>query len=596
MARGRTNPLADSSLTLDEFTDATYNSIFRAVEGSCPGISFRGAVIFGFVWWPDTVRCVLKSLAAPTTAGSVLNYALLLLLLCFTASSSGGAQTLEITTDLDVPISSVQRVNVGEHVRLRARLLPAGTTASTLVWVVTGAHLKDWVTKDAEPLPMALADYRGQNIHFLWRDVTGPFSPNIVQVIALVGSTALVAAATFEVERAPKAEKFFSDDLLMENHGNWHSVWSFSATSTRRGDLFLAWHRSQLEYFNAWRSYFGYPQVPNWNPTQAWMLGGLSSQRLHPSNAPAPAAGFSQRHDLITLSLNGAALNTASEGEFDLVTQAEGRGTTPQFITAGSRLRLETVRAILGLADAAPYSRDGLASDPSWWQPNTGQTATDPWFASGCPAFATPFSSTQSSSCSVSNKRSLSNYTLRQLGESIESGRYATDFQLNYHALGHIAASEDMGDPRTSMRDPIFWGWHQHIDDILRRWQQTQGVEAGPPLGVYTKPVFSADWSRVRVAFSHRILNDLARAGNVTVNGSSATAFSDVSFDGVGYILEFSGFTVPPSGPVELVVRRELNNTIRTNSTQPRPRPTMIMSTFGNILTPAVNRYIYSKP
>lgn len=511
-------------------------------------------------------------------------------------ATGSGSQTLAITTDLDVPITTMQKVNVGEHVQLRARLLPSGTTASNIVWVITGAHIKDWVTKDAEALPMGVSDYQGPSTHFVWRDVTSPLLPNTVQVIALVGANALVASATFEVERAPKAEKFYSDDLLMENHNNWHSVWMFSSTSTRRGDLFLAWHRSQLEYFNAWRSYFGYSPAPNWNPVQPWLVPFSGPLRNHPGSAPAPAAGFSQRHGLTTLSLTGAGLNTATEGEFDLVTQAQARGTTPQFIAAGSRLRLETVRAVLGIPDAGNFSKDGLVSDPSWWRPDTGQTATDPWFAGGCPAPATPTSGTATNSCSVANKKVISDYTLRQLGESIESGLYATTFQVNYHALGHVAASADMGDPVTSMRDPVFWGWHKHIDDMLTRWQKTQGVEAAAPVAVYGKPQMSATWSSVKVAFSHRVITELVRAGNLTVNGSPATSFSDVSLNGTGYILEFTGFAIPPAGPVEVVLRRDFNNTIRTSTSVPRPRSTLIMSTFGNILTPSVNRYTYTKP
>lgn len=522
--------------------------------------------------------------------------------------STLSGQTLEITNDQGVALSKTQVVNVGEHVRVSVRAQPPGTAITNIAWSVEGSHIRDWITKDGEVVTMRPVDYTGQAIHFLWRSTASCRKfwffylwCRTVRVTARIGGVTVSRSLRFRVERQAKAEKFYSDDLLMENHGNWHSVYIFSAASTRRGDLFLGWHRSQLEYFNAWRRYFGYPPAPYWNPVTAWTTTVPPRAKQHPSS-PAPAPGFSTRHDLVTLELSAApSLATASEGEYDLVTQAQGRGTTPEFVAAGYVLRTETVRQILCEDPLFPctnpaFARNGTASAPTWWRPNTGQTQVDPWFSNGCPANPTPDDPSFVTTCATQFKRSFDDYSLRELGESIEGGIYSLDFQVNYHAFAHLAASGDMPNPFTSMRDPIFWAWHGHIDSVLTAWELTKGAEAQGFVIVYGKPTFSADWATLQVAFSNRTIVDLVRPGNVTVNGSPATTVTDVSLTGTGYIYAFSGFNVPPSGTVEAVIRREINNTIRTSVTAARPSPTLIMSTYGRLLTPPVNRYTYLKP
>lgn len=523
---------------------------------------------------------------------------------CLVLCGAGGAwaQSLEIVNDKDVPVSGIQEVNVGEHVRLRVRAQPLGTTFTNPSWIVTGFHIKDWITKDSEPVYPALSDYLGETIHLTWKDTSLSGMPNVVHVRAIVGSSLLTTQAQFRVVRAPKAEKFYSEDLLMENHANWHSVYNFSAASTRRGDLFLTWHRSQIEYFNNWRSFFGYPPIAAWVPTTPWAAGTPIPAKQHPSST-APQPAFSSRHDLITLVLTDEGLHTASAGEYDLVTLAQSRGTTSQFVSAGYTLRTETVRQILcedpGFPCSSPaVARNGVATLPTWWMPDTGQTNQDPWYQAGCPARADPDPNLPFiQTCTPQSKVSASDYNLRELGESIESGEYATDFRVNYHALAHLAASGDMSNPATSMRDSIFWGWHAFIDSILDNWQSSQGtVEALGPVMLYSLPSFSSDWANLRVAFSKRLVADLVRPANVTVNGAPATSVTDVSFTGTGFIFEFSGFPIPPDGTVVVIVRREINNTFRTTLSQPQPTPTLLISTFGNLLTPAVNRINYSKP
>ena len=141
--------------------------------------------------------------------------------------------SVEILNDQDVALSETQVVNVGEHVRVKLRVQPSGTTFTNPQWLVTGLHIQHWITKDAESVSMTVNDYLGDSTHFTWKDVTIPGKPNIVRVSALVGSTIVSAEVKFQVERQQKPEKFYSDDHLMENHNNWHTVHNFMFGSTR---------------------------------------------------------------------------------------------------------------------------------------------------------------------------------------------------------------------------------------------------------------------------------------------------------------------------------------------------------------------------
>ncbi|HEU4965263.1 MAG TPA: tyrosinase family protein [Bacilli bacterium] len=79
------------------------------------------------------------------------------------------------------------------------------------------------------------------------------------------------------------------------------------------------------------------------------------------------------------------------------------------------------------------------------------------------------------------------------LGTSVEAniGSVSRSVYGNLHNMGHmfIASIRDlptgadpsqygefgvMSDTATALRDPIFWRWHKHIDDISYAWQETQ--------------------------------------------------------------------------------------------------------------------------
>jgi hypothetical protein len=51
MAEKDRSPTRATQLSLDEFTEATYNSILRAVEARKR--PFLGPIVFGFIWWPE---------------------------------------------------------------------------------------------------------------------------------------------------------------------------------------------------------------------------------------------------------------------------------------------------------------------------------------------------------------------------------------------------------------------------------------------------------------------------------------------------------------------------------------------------------------
>lgn len=61
-------------------------------------------------------------------------------------------------------------------------------------------------------------------------------------------------------------------------------------------------------------------------------------------------------------------------------------------------------------------------------------------------------------------------------------GSVSRDYYGNYHGTGHVLIAQASGAPErgvmtddaTTVRDPIFFRWHKHIDDIHVRWQERQ--------------------------------------------------------------------------------------------------------------------------
>ncbi|CAG8560752.1 6597_t:CDS:2, partial [Racocetra persica] len=69
------------------------------------------------------------------------------------------------------------------------------------------------------------------------------------------------------------------------------------------------------------------------------------------------------------------------------------------------------------------------------------------------------------------------------------ANKFGNDLEITLHNAGHVMLAYIMTptavnnpntppgvmtDPRTAARDPVFWRWHRHIDDVYTRWQIQQ--------------------------------------------------------------------------------------------------------------------------
>ena len=71
--------------------------------------------------------------------------------------------------------------------------------------------------------------------------------------------------------------------------------------------------------------------------------------------------------------------------------------------------------------------------------------------------------------------------------ERLDEGELAKKFENDYHEQGHVIISQNcdnsgdkvhgagiMANAQASARDPVFYRWHKHIDDIAQMWYDTQ--------------------------------------------------------------------------------------------------------------------------
>jgi tyrosinase len=71
---------------------------------------------------------------------------------------------------------------------------------------------------------------------------------------------------------------------------------------------------------------------------------------------------------------------------------------------------------------------------------------------------------------------------------------FAVPFELNPHGLVHDLIGDDMGDIRTSARDPIFWLHHANIDRLWTVWtKMADGRANPPPTSSWAQKLFSYD-------------------------------------------------------------------------------------------------------
>lgn len=59
----------------------------------------------------------------------------------------------------------------------------------------------------------------------------------------------------------------------------------------------------------------------------------------------------------------------------------------------------------------------------------------------------------------------------RQLltSQQVDNDGGRVEYSMSYHGAGHAKIGGNMGG-HSSPTDPVFWGWHEHVDQILNRW------------------------------------------------------------------------------------------------------------------------------
>ncbi|CAG8480247.1 18241_t:CDS:2, partial [Cetraspora pellucida] len=90
------------------------------------------------------------------------------------------------------------------------------------------------------------------------------------------------------------------------------------------------------------------------------------------------------------------------------------------------------------------------------------------------------------------------------------ANKFGNDLENTLHNTGHVllayimtpsAANNEntppgvMYDPRTAARDPVFWRWHRHIDEVYSRWQNQQApynFSDAPPVVIKSTDIILA--------------------------------------------------------------------------------------------------------
>jgi tyrosinase len=217
---------------------------------------------------------------------------------------------------------------------------------------------------------------------------------------------------------------FREDPKINEHHEHWHVVYPYGGipdptdptikhTKDRQGELFLYMHQQMLARYDTERLAVGLPSVVPLSDYQAPIAEGYDPG----SHLEIGAAHFSPR--------------PPGERLGDL-----GRPGTPKFISVS---RLEQWREQLEHAADTGSFLDGSPIDPD--------------------KFPHLFGSTIEASVDSVSKSVFGN--LHNLGHNFLA--YINDPQ-------HYESSTDipgvMTAPRTALRDPVFYRWHKHIDDI----------------------------------------------------------------------------------------------------------------------------------
>jgi tyrosinase len=231
-------------------------------------------------------------------------------------------------------------------------------------------------------------------------------------------------------------EWFREDPFANEHHDHWHIVYPISGipdgkggrkVKERHGELFLYMHRQMLARYDAERFYQGLPRTVPFGDFREAIAEGYD---------PGPVVGknFSRREagkSLQSLYIPGWIL-------------------PPSYTISDQEVRRDRMLRAVGTG-RFDHAEPGVP------------VTVDTLGATVEPSIAT-------------------------LTPGTGPGRF-TSYYGNYHGMGHIMSALINGptrppgpdnkpgvivDTATAIRDPLFWRWHKHIDNLYFAWQERQ--------------------------------------------------------------------------------------------------------------------------
>jgi len=259
-------------------------------------------------------------------------------------------------------------------------------------------------------------------------------APQIVLASRQQAAPLRTAAALTEIPSEASLNWFREDPKANEHHEHWHLVYPFSGipdpknpdsvqTRDRQGELFLYMHEQMIARYNAERLAAGLDTVKPFPSIDDYSEQVPDGYNPDPHLEEQPSGGqivpFSSR--------------PSGKQFMDL-----GQPSQPNFLSVANLKQ---------------------------WGDNLLQAAQSGSFQDGTQVNANLLGATVEASI-----------------DSVDSNTYG-----NHHNYGHVflANANDpqdfpqdvpgvMNTPITAIRDPIFFRWHKHIDDISFQWQETQ--------------------------------------------------------------------------------------------------------------------------
>ena len=290
-----------------------------------------------------------------------------------------------------------------------------------------------------------------------------------------------------------KLDYFREDPDFNSHHDQWHRVYPTDAfpPKDRQGELFWYMHEQMLARYDTERLALKLPRVEALSDYDADIIEGYRVDALitNPDGSANIADRFTGRD--ANLNLSNVSVDLQS-GEFS--------------IAELQAIRDEVEAAI----DAGQFVDDGGAPIPL---------------------------------TSNSQGANLLGATLESNDSGITPGRYR-----DLHGWGHMllaALSQNalgvMRSTTTAVRDPIFYRWHRHIDDIFFSWQDklpANDFETGAPPVILRK---GDEGESIDIGIA--LLNDLS-AGETNATHFDGVAFAAEKFGGDNWdrpLSEFEG-------------------------------------------------------